>query len=512
MGTSPRRFSENFDDVMGVTRHSDFTSLSTRENHHVFKGSSVTKLGGEIFDTNHMELFEEPMVAQAISRQHTTDYPGVVSPPHLSEVLPAEPPKASFVKLNHFRPNLSLPEAQEIICCFFLEEVKASTPESVLDKFKSLFIEPTPAVNSIPRHALEHIASLDQEKTFINTFKRSIYILVNNWTASRQQQAIQELVRLLSVSLDAHRASYVTLKRLKLWRSNFVHSKDYKELKIFISKFEHDHWSDRYSSYLLVEQSVDAKKPRQQREAARTRSEQLKEQFKFELAMYTARCPLAASQQNTSPNPTILGDEVVHLIQQILQKRSTFSYASLVNIFLSQTQQLCYSDFKQSLLNYLLFFLDNQGLSKKIKTQLSKQLEGLYDTYQDKTWDNHLLLRTCNRVIDYLTTTDHKNPSALFILLATQDNALTLAILLLKIVLLCPSTYTHLECCIAKLIQHYESLSESDCKWLIRFLEVLKVTLTIYTENVQFNLVNMSDDKSEGCRIFSQIKSGIQVA
>jgi hypothetical protein len=228
--------------------------------------------------------------------------------------------------------------------------------------------------------------------------------------------------------------------------------------------------------------------------------------------MYTARCPLAASQQNTSPNPTILGDEVVHLIQKILQKRGTFSYTSLAKIFINQTQDLCYSDFKQSFLNYLLFFLDNQGLANTIKTQLSKQLEVLYESYEEKYWDNHLLLRTCNRVIEYFTTTNNKTPSSLFILLATHDNALTLTILLLKIVLLCPSSYTHLECCIAKLVQHYESVPESDCRWLIKFLEVLKVTLTMYTDNVQFNLVSMSGDKSANYRIFSQIKSESNVA
>jgi hypothetical protein len=453
------------------------------------------------------------MASTTISPQVTSVHPKVANPTQLTEALPDEPQKASFVKLNKLPQNLSLPQAQEIISCFFLEEVKISAPESVLEKFKYLFIEPSPAVNSIPRQALEYIASLDQEKTFINTFKRSIYILVNNWTATRQEQYIQELVQLLSVSLDAQPVSSVTLKRLKLWRSNFVHSQDYKELKIFISKFDNqDHWSDRYSSYLLVEQSVDARKPRQQREAARTRCEQLKEQFKFELAMYTARSPLAASQQNTSPNPTILGDQVVHLIQKILQKRSTFSYTSLAKIFINQTQDLCYSDFKQSLLNYLVFFLDNQDLSNTIKTELSKELEFLYETHEQKPWDNHLLLRTCNRVIDYLTTTTHKNPSSLFILLATQDNALTLAILLLKIVLLCPSSYTHLECCLAKLIQHYESLPESDCAWLINFLDVLKVTLTIYTDNVEFTLVNMSGKNSDSYRIFSQIRTEPKVA
>ncbi len=453
------------------------------------------------------------MASASISPQLTTVQPRAANPASVTEVLPDEPQKASFVKLDKLAQNLSLPQAQEIISGFFLDEVKTSAPDAVLEKFKYLFIKPTPAVDSIPRQALEYIASLDQEKTFINIFKRSIYILVNNWTAARQEQYIKELVRLLSVSLQPHPKSSVTLKRLKLWRGNFVHSQDYKELKIFISKFDNlDNWSDRYSSYLLVEQSVDAKKPRQQREAARIRGEQLKEQFKFDLAMYTARCPLAASQQNTSPNPTILGDEVVHLIQKILQKRGTFSYTSLAKIFINQTQDLCYSDFKQSFLNYLLFFLDNQGLANTIKTQLSKQLEVLYESYEEKYWDNHLLLRTCNRVIEYFTTTNNKTPSSLFILLATHDNALTLTILLLKIVLLCPSSYTHLECCIAKLIQHYESVPESDCRWLIKFLEVLKVTLTMYTDNVQFNLVSMSEDKSANYRIFSQIKSETNVA
>ncbi|HEY9904791.1 MAG TPA: hypothetical protein V6D43_20530, partial [Candidatus Sericytochromatia bacterium] len=178
------------------------------------------------------------MASTTISPQATSVHPKVASSTHLTEALPDEPQKASCVKLNKLPQNLSLPQAQEIISCFFLEEVKISAPESVLEKFKYLFIEPSPAVNSIPRQALEYIASLDQEKTFINTFKRSIYILVNNWTATRQEQYIQELVQLLSVSLDAQPVSSVTLKRLKLWRSNFVHSQDYKELKIFISKFD----------------------------------------------------------------------------------------------------------------------------------------------------------------------------------------------------------------------------------------------------------------------------------
>jgi hypothetical protein len=159
-----------------------------------------------------------------------------------------------------------------------------------------------------------------------------------------------------------------------------------------------------------------------------------------------------------------------------------------------------------------LFSLDNEDLANTIKSQLGKQLELLYETHHEKEWDNHLLLRTCNWMIEYLTTANQKNPSSLFILLATKDNALTLAMLLVKIVLICPATRIHLECCLAKLVQHYESQSESECQWLINFLDVFKVTITIYTENVQFNLVNISENNRNIYRVFSQIKNENQVA
>jgi hypothetical protein len=85
---------------------------------------------------------------------------------------------------------------------------------------------------------------------------------------------------------------------------------------------------------------------------------------------------------------------------------------------------------------------------------------------------------------------------------------------MLKIILLCPSVHTHLECCLARVIQHYQNQPESECQWLIHFLEVIQVTLTIYVEDVQYNLVKMSDykpgmiasDRETVYRIFSQIK------
>lgn len=457
------------------------------------------------------------MVSSSIFPQLTTQPPRVLSRHERPEVLSYELLGASQVKSDLSQHNLSPAKAQEIICRFFIEQVKQDSPESVLQSFKDLFIKPTVKINSTPRQALEQIAVLGQKETFVHTLKRSIYILVNNWNVTRNSHCIHELVQLLSQDIAPQKTDSLTFKRFRLWRNHFVNSQDYEDLKIFVSKSdkrEKPHWSKRYSSYRLVSQAIDSKKLPEQREAARTRYLQLKEQFKFELAMYTARTPSATSQPYASPNPTALGDEVLQLIETILLHRAPSNYASWVRVFLQQTQQLSYKSFKQSLIKYLLFSLDDQDLAEAIKTQLSSKLEVLYKDYHEQEWDAHLLLRTCNRVIEYLTTVNQEQPSPLFLSLATQGKTLTLAILLLKIVLLCPQAATHLEWCLAQLLQHYESQSEGECQWLIRFLEVLQVTLVIYTENVRFNLLDMAGKRQEisasqngnGYRIFSQIK------
>ncbi len=459
------------------------------------------------------------MVSPRVLPQLPAKQPLVLSLAHSRATLPQEPSSASLDKSRQSAHNLSVSQAQELICQFFLKQLKQYAPELVLQEFQHLFIEPTETANSTLRQALDYIIASGSPATFINTLKRSIYILINNWSATRQQKYIQQLVQLLSTFPNAHKTGTATLKRLSALRRIFVNSQDYQELKLFALKYENryqEHWSKRYSSYLLVSQAVDVRKPLEQQEAALTYSKQLKEQFKFELAMYTARSSSAACQQkqSTSPNPTSLGDEVLLLIQTILKNCNRFDYASLARIFLNQNHQIRYKAFKQNLLNYLLFFTDNQGLGKTIKSQLACQLNSLYQTYHDQPWDSHLLLRTCKRLIGYFTTVDRETPSLLFTLLIAQGNALSLAILLLKIVLLCPSTYTHLESCLAQLIHYYKNQPESECQWLIDFLEIIQVTLIIYLEDVQYNLVNMSEynqeipthDEGNVYRIFSQIK------
>ncbi|MGK7890840.1 MAG: hypothetical protein AB4042_16035, partial [Leptolyngbyaceae cyanobacterium] len=70
-----------------------------------------------------------------------------------------------------------------------------------------------------------------------------------------------------------------------------------------------------------------------------------------------------------------------------------------------------------------------------------------------------------------------------------------LVVLLLKVVMISPKSRMYLESRIGELIAHHKSLPEADCEWLIQFLEVLRVTFTIYSDNtVNYDLVTMPID------------------
>ena len=414
-------------------------------------------------------------------------------------------------------------QAQEMIYQFLLSLVRQQPPVKVLLEFKRLFLEyELSGCNGEALKALSELIINNNEKDFRHTLKRSCYILVNNWDTSRNHSSIKELVELFADFKITRKAISPSLSRLRGWVANFIGSQDYYELKLFLTKYGYSdkaHWSNRYTSYLLVPQYTNLKNPIEQREVARALSKKLKDQFKFDLAMYTARSQSPTPEAKSPKNPTALGDEVLRFIKMIVAKRGTFSYENLANIFLKQTQALNYKKFKGSLQKYLIFSVANKDFVEVLKQQLSEKLETLYENHHGEQVSEALLLRTCNRVIEYLTIEDHQEPSELFILLLSHGHPLTLVIVLLKIILICPNSRTHLENCIAKLIQYYVDYPEQECKWVINFFEVFNITFAIHADNVQYNLIKMESKDSnndseapiETYRVFSQLRDGAMV-
>src|SRR5919199_720765 len=414
-------------------------------------------------------------------------------------------------------------QAQEMIYQFLLELVRKQPPEEVLLEFKNLFLEyNSSGSNGELVKVVSELIFSNNEKEFLRTLKRSCYILINNWDIARNHSYIKALVDLFSEFQTTRKSLSPGVSRQRTWLSKFVNSKNYQELKLFIAKYgysDKEHWSSRYTSYLLVPQYTNLNNPVEQREAARALSKKLKDKFKFDLAMYTARSQSPVEKDKIPKNPTGLGDEVIRLIKMIVAKRGSFSYENLAHIFLEQTRDFTYKNFKKSLKKYLIFSVGKKDFVEVLNERLSEKLESIYESYHQDSVDEALLLRTCNRVLEFLTTEDQQEPSGLFIFLLSQGHPITLVIVLLKIILICPNARSHLETCIAKLIQYYTNYPEDECQGIVNFFEVFNITFAIHADNVQYNLIKMdtkkADDASEGTldtyRVFSQLRDSANV-
>jgi len=414
--------------------------------------------------------------------------------------------------------GLDVQAAQEKVYSFFLDIVQNQEPEDVLQVFKDLFINCLDSANSNSELGIYQIFVGSNEPLFRNTLKRTCYILINNWENRRKYKYIQKLIDVFSeykpknTSLCSRKINI-----FRAWLANFISSKDYQELKLFTIKYEEKnnlHWTKRYSSYLLLAQSTNKNNPKEQQEAAKRLSKQLKDKFKFELAMYIARSQSTASNINRYHNPSMLGDEVLRLIKVIVVRKGVFSYENIANIFVKQTRNQSLKEFKESLLKYLIYSVGQQEFVETLEQQLSEQILVWKEEYNQKIIDKNLSLRVCNKVIDCLVSENGKEPSQLFILLLSQGNPLNLVIVLLKIVLISKNSRRHLEMRIANIINYYEQYNEDECDWIINFIEVFNITFAIYAENVEYNLIQMKENstqaESQGSldtyRVFSQLK------
>ncbi|MEM9907788.1 MAG: hypothetical protein AAF921_22485 [Cyanobacteria bacterium P01_D01_bin.44] len=416
------------------------------------------------------------------------------------------------------RAKQDVHSAQQTIYNYLLEIVKRWPPDDVLEEFKNLYFHHSETVSSETVPALYAIVFSNNEKEFQNTLKRSCYILINNWEVAREHQPIQDLVHLFSDSTIRKPTVSPTLKRLRQWLIGFAESRDFKDLELFVaSRFASQkaaddlNWPLRYTSYLLVPQYIDTANPYEQREAARAMSRRLKDKFKFDLALYTAYSQDQPVTERQRPNPTALGDGALRLIKAIVAKRGQFSYRNLANIFQEQTDQISYRSYKRSLVGYLIYSVDEPDVVKTLKSHLYERLEPLYSRHDDRPVDNSLILRTSNRVIDYLMTEDKEKPSDLFTMLLSRGNPLTLAVVLLKLVLISRNSHPYLEARIADLIHYYQQFPRHQCQWIINFLEIYSVTFAIYSGDVEYNLVRIENEEEKNAsvnsdyRVFSQM-------
>lgn len=425
--------------------------------------------------------------------------------------------------VNYQSDQIEFHQEQDKLYKSLLTTVQKTTPEETLIEFKRLFIDCLDQTQE-DHHAAGVYTIFDEgrEQDFYLTIKRCCYILINNWDTSKQNEYIHKLIEILENYKQESKNTVVSNKNMyHVWLTRFINSQDYEDLKIFISKYKQEkqkspdrNWTKRYSAYLLSAQAQDEDNSWEEREAVKKLSQQLKDKFKFDLAMYIAYSQSSAKNKQYK-NPTILGHEVLTLIKIIINKKGNLSYKNLAKIFIQQTENQTLAEFKHNLYKYLFFsFTDHSQTIRATKDILEKTLLEWNTKADEEIINSSFRLRICNRLIDILTAENNQEPTELFQLFLVRKKALVLVILFIKIVLICPNSRTHLELRIAQLITYYQKYPLHECEWLINFLEIFNIAFAIYSENVEYTLINMRNNEEkihakvnlDDYRIFSQLK------
>jgi hypothetical protein len=386
-----------------------------------------------------------------------------------------------------------------------LEEiVQVWSPEQVLVEFRNLFINPLHPNTLESFQVLKTLVQDNREQDFIEIIKRLCYILFKSWATHGKLDFVREMLQLFVEPTLAQKTFSPLLKRMRTWVRLFAESQDYQDLQQLVQDYsryqsegqQQRHWSDRYIVYQWVAQSTDLSNPPEQRELASLVAQRMKDRFKSDLAMYTARAQSAGYDRQLYPNPTIFGDDALRLIKLLVVRRGNCGYEQLGRHFIEQTKTTHYESFKKNLQSYLFSSSKAREELQTLQKLLGRKLDLLYPSKNHERINSALMLVTCNRAIEWLTTENHQEPSALFKILVSRGNPLTLAIVLLKIVLISPNSRVHLECCLADLIRYYKQLPETECQSAIQLFEILKIVLAIYAGDVEYNLVKIQQDSS----------------
>ncbi len=388
-------------------------------------------------------------------------------------------------------------QAQQRIYEFFLEIVRRKSPEKVLEDFKHLFINFSDSHNLEITQALDQILTSYDEKEFFYTLRRCCYILINNWTVTNNRIHIQSLIDICKHPSIYRKTTSIKIRTLRAWLQLFIKSEDFQALKLFVlhtdeHNYQDQNWSNRFASYLLAYQYTNPTSSLEQRQAANLLSQKMKEKFKFDLAMYTARLGTPSPHSNQQKNPTSLNNNILNLVTLMLTKKSILNCQELATNLLNNIHSLSYRDFKMKFLEYLDFAIADSEISETVQIKLHDGLLKLEPNRHHDLVSTPLMFKSAKYVLSEVTINDHGQPTELFNILLHHTNPLNFVVLLLKLSLMHESFRPHLELRVATIIKYYSQYSESKCKSVIAFIDMLNIALAVYAGETRYNIVRMN--------------------
>lgn len=201
-----------------------------------------------------------------------------------------------------------------------------------------------------------------------------------------------------------------------------------------------------------------------------------------QLGVATTYFGVDPSQGNMRPPQPSFDAILLETVQKIWMRRGTFAPPNLANVFLQQTANMTYADYKQALVRYLWTAIAEEKGLEPLKQKIEETLAQLW-TEQDKLpVDNRLRLRTCNRLISLITTQGNTYPSPMFTLLAVQEQYDIFGLMLLRLMLINRPSYQYFADAMDTLTDYYATLQTPKSHWIVSFLEIFKMNITEYLD------------------------------
>ena len=388
-----------------------------------------------------------------------------------------------------------------------LERVKVESPEELLVRFRSLFINGIGYSDHAIWQTLKRVVDSPLiEKDFKFILNRSCHILINHWLMQpRSHSAIAELVALFELAPVGQGRSRTT-QRLRALVQQFKQTEQYAALKRLVQIVQpaivHSappepsragskplgtlirRYPCLYDHNLLTQDST-----KEQRYRIQSMRRKFQQQLEQDLARYAIckqrdnwldRLP-ADTLPQTLRNPTLLSD--CHLDKALQQFGGKIdgsnTYHDLAQCFLTYSSQTrSYRSFKIDLYGYLVAAIDTRYGRTQFSQRLCVYMKNLLPEQNAQALDDVLLVSTCRRLLNFLVVENSRQLNHAVLVDLTGNLGITSTIgLLLKIILICRNVKPYLEKQFAVLFKHYEASSEA--VWLIESLENLNVALSL---------------------------------
>ena len=412
----------------------------------------------------------------------------------------------------------SVESLEQTIYQHLLECVRVESPDQVLQRFQSLFIQgggyPEPGI----RMALQDLMRSGQgRQSFLPFFNRCCFILINRWQMNLfQRDAVVQLVEMLhqcrGPSMIVGQPS--PAGRLRFLVQEYVRSPLFQKLRQLADflnpKNDHDERRPLSSllyryPYLYAHCLTNQEDTEEYQKMIVTAQQSAKQKFEQELSSYLTHALIQdkpAQQRIISPtessswyNPTLLNhQELCSTLKHYVAKvDARGSYQDMAQQFWAPGHQpQSYAGFKNALYDYVTSSIPAKFSQSRFNVHLKGYLDHLYADSDASAVNDFLVVRTCNQLLNFMVIESRQRPNhTVFMNLLNNLGSTVTTGLLLKVVLLTRKVKPYLERRLSILFQHYEAHQRGSVQWLVTCLEKLNLAWTAHFSSQNFSYVNL---------------------